>query len=69
MDEAVGEAAPAQKYDPVTRRVAAVPLQLVVRDFKLSAYIDVRAPARFVRAVVGDNGEGVSPLTWTSSAQ
>ena len=41
-------------------RIAAIEFQLMVRDLDLGPNVDVRAAARFVGAVIGDDGVGLA---------
>ena len=57
---AVHKSAGAQKHHAVTGRIALTQLQkLMVRDFDLSADVDVLASARLIWTVIGDGAVGV----------
>ena len=58
LHEAIDVATSAQKHDRMSGRVAAIPFQLVIRDFDLGAVVDMRAPQWLIRPIVGDGAEG-----------
>jgi len=60
LDVAVNVTGAAQEHDAVAGWIRFVPLEFVVRDLDLGAYVDMRPVPRLVRPIVGDGGVGLA---------
>jgi hypothetical protein len=60
LDVAVDVTGAAQECDAVAGWIRFVPLEFVVRDLDLGAYVDMRPLPRLVRPIVGDGGVGLA---------